>query len=160
MMLDAELTASLSEADVTSGRIERASFWWRRRRVRGLRRTFYTPWTFTAQNAVRGDYPIVGSNFSIHYDDFAAVNGYDERIVGRGLEDTNLDLRLRLAGFSVKCIAGEALQYHLFHDSRPTRRNQDLSRAFRRPDAAWTPFGMHREPPVRAVRDPRDSAPA
>ena len=115
VMFDAELTERLAVDDVTSRRIERVTTWWNHAKPHDRRNGIYAPLLFGFRGGFNPRYEILGSNFSLSRNDFLAVNGYDERIVGRGLEDVNLRTRLLNAGFVIRCIAQEALQYHCEH---------------------------------------------
>ena len=115
VMLDSALTARLTLADVTGGRIERAATWWRHTKAHDRRNGIYLPAAFGWRGGFSSRYEILGCNFSLFRDDFLKVNGYDERIVGRGLEDVNLRTRLLNAGIAVRSISQEALQYHCHH---------------------------------------------
>jgi len=119
VMFDVELTERVSNSDVSSRRMERPSFWIRNCGQHDRRNGFYMPFAYRFKNAFRDDYEILGCNFSAHKEDFYAVNGYDEDIVGRGLEDNDLCTRFINFGFKLKCITHEALQYHLHHESDP-----------------------------------------
>jgi hypothetical protein len=114
-MLDASLTERLSVEDVTSRRIERPGMWWNHARAHDLRNGLYMPALFGYRGGFNPRYEILGSNFSLSRRDFIKVNGYDERIIGRGLEDVNLRARLLNAGLVVRSVAQEALQYHCDH---------------------------------------------
>lgn len=61
---------------------------------------------------------ILGSNFSVMKSDFAAVNGFNEEFLGRGGEDTDIDLRLRRNGARVRCLRNKLIEYHLMHEVR------------------------------------------
>jgi glycosyltransferase involved in cell wall biosynthesis len=115
LMLDAVLTTRLTEEDVASRRLESPPFWWRHVPAHDRRNGFYVPLAFGVRGRRLGPYEILGSNFSLPREVFLAVNGYDERIVGRGMEDVNLKARLVNAGYRVRSISQEALQYHCFH---------------------------------------------
>jgi glycosyltransferase involved in cell wall biosynthesis len=146
VMLDAEITRTLTAEDVASRRLESPAFWWAKSLPGSRRRGLYMPWMFALNRAIRAGYSILGSNFSLPREDFLAVNGYDERILGRGLEDSNLDARLQKAGIRAAAISSEAIQYHLFHRSDPMPHDAATWRTFSHPDAAWTPFGLIRGP--------------
>jgi GT2 family glycosyltransferase len=91
---------------------------------------------------------ILGANFSLHRDDFLRVNGYDERIIGRGLEDDNLSIRLSMAGVKAKTVCNEAIEYHLYHSADPIPHSDEFKKQFRdNPDAARTPYGIVRDAP-------------
>tara|TARA_B100001250_G_scaffold397141_1_gene403937 strand:- start:69 stop:851 length:783 start_codon:yes stop_codon:yes gene_type:complete len=58
-----------------------------------------------------------GCNFACWKKDFALVNGYNEKMIGWGLEDTELSARLINNGIFKKRLKFIALSYHLFHKS-------------------------------------------
>jgi glycosyltransferase involved in cell wall biosynthesis len=57
----------------------------------------------------------LSSHFSIHREDIARVNGYDENFVGWGGEDEDLAIRLAEAGLKGKSIMRKARVFHLWH---------------------------------------------
>lgn len=72
---------------------------------------------------------ILGSNFSVHRQDLRAVNGFNEEYCDWGTgEDSDLDLRLRLAGVKVRTFRSGLVQYHVDHDGKreDSARNQEL----------------------------------
>ena len=71
---------------------------------------------------------ILGCNFSIMKEDFAAVNGFNEDFAGRGGEDTDIDLRLRRNGVRVRCLRNKLIQYHLMHGVRVGTFKSDQER--------------------------------
>lgn len=74
---------------------------------------FYAPWL---QPLMRKDTAILGCNFSLHRDDLLAINGFNEEYQSPGLgEDTDIEVRLRRNGASVRSNKLIALQYHLYH---------------------------------------------
>lgn len=142
VMLDAPLTGRLRKGDVQSRRIERPRFWLRHCGRNDCKHGFYMPFLFGPRNRRRRNYEILGSNFSMYKDLFLSVNGYDERIVGRGLEDNNLCRRLVNSGASVKSIAFEALQYHCFHHAEKMPHSESFIGAFRDSEETRTPYGI------------------
>ena len=48
-------------------------------------------------------------------EDFLRVNGYDERMTGWGLEDTDLIVRLRHAGVQPRALKMGGIVFHLWH---------------------------------------------
>lgn len=58
---------------------------------------------------------VLGSNFSVSKEAFLSVNGFDERFVGRGREDSELEHRLRLLGLRLKSVKNLCVQFHLWH---------------------------------------------
>jgi glycosyltransferase involved in cell wall biosynthesis len=146
VMLDRELTERLTPDDVRTRRIERPSFWWKHAGRIDRWNGFYLPVMHGARNLRRTDYELVGSNFSVHRDDFFHVNGYDERIIGRGLEDNNLRARFLNSGVAVGTITREALQYHLFHTADPMPHSREFIQTFRWSGERRTSHGIHKDP--------------
>ena len=147
VMLDPELTERLTIDDVRSRRLERPSFWWRHAKAHDLRNGFYAPALYGWRGGWSRTYAILGSNFSLAREDFAQVNGYDEAIVGRGMEDINLRTRLLNAGCAICCISQEALQYHCHHDAAPIRHDVETTERWRATPESWTPRGMVKAEP-------------
>ncbi len=59
---------------------------------------------------------LLGSHFAVKKDLLIKINGFDEDYVGYGLEDCDLEWRLRAAGGSFVNMKGRAIQYHLWHE--------------------------------------------
>ena len=125
VMLDEEISKSLSAEQITKSLFEKPWFWWKHSAPEERNRGFYLPFLFHIVNFPGRDYYAFGSNFSIHKTDFFEVNGYDESIIGRGLEDINLSQRFKLKGYKTKRLSNEALQYHLFHKSDPVPHSKE-----------------------------------
>ncbi|HEX2788374.1 MAG TPA: glycosyltransferase [Ignavibacteria bacterium] len=65
---------------------------------------------------LRKDIHLLGSNFSLHRDALIKINGFDENYIGPGIgEDTDIEFRLRKAGYKMKSVRNLAIQYHLYH---------------------------------------------
>lgn len=86
---------------------------WMKGRARVIEHGFELPVFYESQNN-----GILGCNFSITKADFAAVNGFNEEFLGRGGEDTDIDLRLRRNGVRVRCLRNKLIEYHLMHEVR------------------------------------------
>jgi len=142
VMLDQELSERLTPRDVRSRRIEQPSFWWRHAKAHDRRNGIYAPSLFGWRGFWTRAYAILGSNFSLGRDDFRRVNGYDEAILGRGMEDVNLRTRLLNAGCAIRSISQEALQYHCHHLAEPMPHDAETTERLRRTPEAWTPRGM------------------
>jgi len=142
VMLDPELSERLTPDDVRSRRIEQPSFWWRHAKAHDRRNGIYAPSMFGWRGFWTRTYAILGSNFSLSRDDFSRVNGYDETILGRGMEDVNLRTRLLNAGCAIRSISQEALQYHCHHHAEPMPHDARTTDLWRRTAEAWTPRGM------------------
>lgn len=65
---------------------------------------------------LRKDIHLLGSNFSLYKDALIKVNGFDENYIGPGIgEDTDIEHRLRNAGYKIKSVRNLAIQYHIYH---------------------------------------------
>lgn len=142
VMLDEALTARITLDDVTSRRLEKPFFWWRHVKAHDRRNGFYAPWLFGLRGGFSARYEILGCNFSLHRSDFLAVNGYDERIVGRGMEDVNLKTRLVNSGVAVRSIAQEAIQYHCHHDTAGFPHDAQAVARFGTTAETWVAHGV------------------
>ncbi len=145
VMFDRALTERVSAEDIRSRRIERVSYWWKHAGKIDRWHGFYLPFLHAVRNLGRSDYQILGSNFSVHKEDFYRVNGYDERIVGRGLEDNNLWRRFVNSGVAVRTITREAIQYHLFHEAARIPHDEAVLERFRSIDEKRTPYGIAKD---------------
>jgi glycosyltransferase involved in cell wall biosynthesis len=63
---------------------------------------------------------LAGGNFSVCSEDFARVNGFDERFVGWGQEDDDLGLRLRASGVRLESILDRTWTLHVWHRTDPS----------------------------------------
>jgi glycosyltransferase involved in cell wall biosynthesis len=61
-----------------------------------------------------------GNNIALWRKDFERINGFDERFVGWGFEDRDLQDRLERAGLRVRSILWQAATIHLWHQPDPT----------------------------------------
>lgn len=125
VMLDEEISKSISVDQIKKSLYEKPSFWWKHCEHAERKRGFYLPFLFHIGNFPGRDYWAFGSNFSLHKNDFIEVNGYDESIIGRGLEDINLSQRFKLKGYRTIRLSNEAIQYHLFHRSEPVPHSKE-----------------------------------
>jgi glycosyltransferase involved in cell wall biosynthesis len=142
IMLSPELTERITLEDIRSRRIEKPSFWWNHSKPHDRKNGIYLPVFFRVRGLFSGRYQILGSNFSVHKEEFHRVNGYDERILGRGLEDNNLHTRFLNAGVAVCPISQEALQYHCHHTAYRFERSPEEIEEFRATTETWTPYGI------------------
>ena len=71
---------------------------------------------------------IKGCNLAFWKDDLVAVNGFDERFIGWGREDSDIVVRLLNFGVRRRNLKGLAVCYHLFHQecSRDNLMNNDV----------------------------------
>jgi hypothetical protein len=144
VMLGESVTSRLTLEDVEKKRLEHAGFWWNNCLAGQRKHGFFVPGSFAIENAFGKRYWIVGSNFSVHASDFRSINGYDESIVGRGVEDINLTARFRLQGIKICTITREALQYHLFHRSDPVPHDAETYQRLCFPKKFWAQTGLDR----------------
>jgi glycosyltransferase involved in cell wall biosynthesis len=144
--LDAILTNRLTDEDIGTRRIERISFWRGHCSGNEARHGIYVPLLFRLDGLFRKTWPILGCNFSLYKKDFLAVNGYDERIIGRGMEDSNLYERMRVKKLRFRNLSREAIQYHAFHKADPVPHSAETIRQFTHPTEYWTEFGMVKGP--------------
>jgi glycosyltransferase involved in cell wall biosynthesis len=154
ILMDAELTQRLTLDDIRSRRIERASFWWNHCSPNDRRNGFCLPWLFSLRNIGKTNYPILGSNFSLFREDFVKVGGYDERIIGRGLEDDNLWARLCNSGVIVRTVAQEAVQFHCHHEADPIPHSPEVIRRFRDCTDSFTQHGISPDEARRSSQAP------
>lgn len=64
----------------------------------------------------KGEPHILGCNFSLHKSMMEKINGFDENYVGPGSgEDSDIEYRLRLAGYKLKSVRNLAVLFHLHH---------------------------------------------
>jgi len=142
IMLDAELTARLGADDVRAGRLERSGYWWRHAKPHDRRNGFYVPAFYGWRGWFSQRYAILGSNFSLARGDFLSINGYDERILARGMEDVNLRTRLLNAGMTIRSISNEALQYHCDHGEEVFPHDAAAVARWGETSESWTPWGV------------------
>jgi glycosyltransferase involved in cell wall biosynthesis len=128
LMLDEVLTARLSVHDIQTGRIEKPVFWFGHAHKSSIKHGVRLPVVASIEDAWKKtkNYCILGSNFSVFKGDFYRVNGYEEAIVGRGLEDNNLSNRFKRAGIRIRTVARKAIQYHMFHSFEATPHSKDV----------------------------------
>lgn len=145
--LNEALSNRLTRQHLESGALFNHSFWLNETEdTRSKHRGHYLPFIYPFVNWQKKDYWIMGCNFSVFKDDLLAVNGYDERIIGRGLEDVNLTQRLILNGVQIKRITYEAIQFHLFHRSDPIPHSQEVIDTFSHPKQPWAVEGISKKP--------------
>lgn len=142
ILLGETRTQQLTDAHITSGAFEKLSFWWGKTEDGKHKRGFYLPWLFPWLRLSRKPYWAFGSNFSLFKADFVAVNGYDEDILGRGMEDINLSARFVLMGYPIHRLTYEALQYHQFHHSKPVPHDEVSRQKMANPQEARVANGI------------------
>ena len=79
---------------------------------------------------------LLGGNMGLFREDYERVNGCDERFVGWGHEDDDLNSRMRSVGMRLKSIIGKTYTCHLWHPVAPSRpddpaRGENVSYLYR-----------------------------
>lgn len=146
VMFDEYLTKNISVDDILAGRMEQHAFFKNHALYRSDRFRHYLPLLSSIERFFKKNYSIHGCNFSLYKEDYLRVNGYDEDIIGRGLEDNNLCARLKLSGTRVVPISREALQYHLHHSSKPIPHSKEVIAQFGYPTHFWAEHGIIKQP--------------
>ena len=148
VMLSEAASSKVTLDLIRSKGIQKVWFWWGRCNRQGYLQGLFLPGMFTLRNrSKRKRCDILGCNFSVYKSDFLKVNGYDERIIGRGMEDDNLSARFQCAGVETKTMAFEALEYHLHHSADPIPHGREAIAEFRdNITNCWTPFGIVKSP--------------
>ena len=127
VMLDETLSSSLTIKDIRARNLEKPPFWFAHAQKSSVKHGVRLPAVSFIEDTWKKNknYCILGSNFSVFKGDFYRVNGYEEAIVGRGLEDNNLSNRFKHAGIRIRTVARKAIQYHLFHSFNPVPHSKD-----------------------------------
>lgn len=142
VMLDKAVSANMTLDDVRLRKIESPLYWWNHCAPGDRKHGFYLPVFFPIDNFFKRKYLILGCNFSMFKSDYYSINGYDERIIGRSMEDSNIDARLKIKGIKIKAITRQALQYHLYHSFAPAPHSPEAIREFCFPSEYWTEYGL------------------
>jgi glycosyltransferase involved in cell wall biosynthesis len=144
IMLGEEITAAMTCGDVQTRRIEKPSFWFGHVQMSNLKHGLRLPVVASIEDTWRSNknYCILGSNFSVFKGDFYRVNGYEEAITGRGLEDNNLSNRFKRAGIRIRTVARKAIQYHQFHSFDPAPHTLEVIARWGTPEVPWAEKGI------------------
>lgn len=120
--LDENTTAAIDECFIQNRKYENLASRAERRRIffKALKDQIYG--RLPLSNRPR----LTGNNIGIARSDFDRVNGFDENYIGWGLEDSDLQRRLALAGVSFRSILNRTVTYHLWHEPAASfsRNNQ------------------------------------
>ena len=82
-------------------------------RKNALRLPFLSPFTGSRSNPLKG---IRTCNLSLYRSDFESINGFDNRFVGWGREDSEFAARLKNNNIKRKDLRFKGLAYHIFHE--------------------------------------------
>lgn len=90
---------------------------------------------------------LLGANFSLYKQDLLSINGFDERYQHPTYgEDSDVELRLRRHGFSLKSLLSIAVMYHCHHPLLP--RPEESRKVYEialQEKTAYTPYGIIRQ---------------
>ncbi|MBE9527614.1 MAG: glycosyltransferase [Proteobacteria bacterium] len=117
VMMNRAVSEAVTKEMIAAGRFDGLSLWGVWQSLLG--RTKYYEECLRLLGRVRGETPfsLLGSNFSLHKRDIMSVNGFDEEYESRGGgEDTDIALRLRVAGVKMASVRYLALEFHLGHE--------------------------------------------
>lgn len=146
IMLNENTTTHLSINDIKKQSFEKQSYLTKEYTIKERKRGLYIPFIYHILNQFAKHYYAYGSNFSIHKADFFAVNGYDETIIGRGLEDVNLTERFLLLKYKIKRLTYEAIQFHMHHSSDPVPHSPENEYIISHPTSFYAANGVVKDP--------------
>lgn len=66
---------------------------------------------------------LLGSHFAVKREFLLKINGFDEDYISYGMEDCDLEWRLRKSGAKFVSMKGRAIQYHLWHKKNSSARS-------------------------------------
>ena len=101
-----------------------------------------SPFVPTSRDPLNG---VRSCNMGFWMADATRVNGFNERFVGWGREDSEFVARLAAAGVRRRKLKFGGIMYHLWHPERPRdalEANDELLRAVRQAGAVWAEDGM------------------
>ena len=110
------------KSDISHHLIKRKSIQrhWYSRGVKNRFNSIYMPWlSFYTKNMYKKNWDKGrGANMSMFMSDLKVVNGFDSDMVGYGLEDTDIIVRLINLGLKRKWAKFQAIEYHLYHEEK------------------------------------------
>ncbi len=144
VMFSEALTKNITLDDVRNKKIEKPSYWLRMAEPGSVKHGLRLPVVSSIEDAWKKskNYCILGSNFSVFKGDYYRINGYEEAIVGRGLEDNNLSNRFKKAGIRIRTVARKAIQYHMFHSFKPVPHSKEVIKEWGTPKDPWATRGI------------------
>lgn len=113
-----------------------------RRKFNAIRLPLLTP-LFSGRAHFRG------CNTAFWREDIIHINGYDERFIGYGQEDSDLETRLLLSGLRCHFVKFKAIAFHLYHKEidatgEQNRKNKELRARLTAERNSWTEYGMNK----------------
>ena len=93
---------------------------WFSKGVKSRLNAIYMPWlSFYTKNMYKKEWDKGrGANMAMFMSDLKAVNGFDSDMVGYGLEDTDIIVRLVNLGLRRKWAKFQAIEFHLYHKEK------------------------------------------
>lgn len=93
---------------------------WFSKGVKNRFNVIYMPWlSFYTKNMYKKEWDKGrGANMAMFMSDLKAVNGFDSDMVGYGLEDTDIIVRLVNLGLRRKWAKFQAIEFHLYHKEK------------------------------------------
>jgi len=146
IMLNEKTTCNITISDIKDKLFEKQSYLSKEYTLKERKRGLYIPFIYTILNQFVKHYYAYGSNFSVHKADFLSVNGYDETIIGRGLEDVNLTERFKIKSYRIKRLTYEAIQFHMHHSSDPVPHSFENEYAISHPSNFYAENGVVKQP--------------
>ena len=140
------LSASLSAKILSRERPAKLSCF-----TKGLRRrdnAFYLPWLSPITQSYRRNRNYgIGCNLAAWMTDLIKVNGMNEQMTGWGCEDNDLIQRLRNIGLVSKAAKYQAIEYHIYHKTRPANEeNKALLQKIIETQSQRCEFGLEYPP--------------
>jgi glycosyltransferase involved in cell wall biosynthesis len=135
VMMNRAVSETVTKKMIESGRFDGVSLWGIWQNALGRIKYYEESWRLLGR--IRGETPfsLLGSNFGIHKADLLSVNGFDEEYESRGGgEDTDIALRLRVAGVKMASVRYLALEFHLGHEI--VEAKSESGRLFKKKEAA------------------------
>lgn len=149
VMLSEDFTQKLTLEQIEKRELERPKSWLNHidtdeERFKNIKRGLYLPFLFQPINFFSKSYFASGCNYSLFKENFMAVNGYNEDIIGWGYEDINISNRLQLKGYKIKKLTNEAILYHQYHShsTRPMSHSEEQIHQYVYPKHYFTKNGI------------------
>lgn len=126
VMIDKNFSGQITKDLIHKGYFDRFTLWGLYHTMFGHISNFDETLRFLYFYKKNKPFSLLGCNFSIHKSDVLSINGFDEDYESRGGgEDTDIALRLKTTGHSMKSVRYLALQFHLGHDSYESKTRSE-----------------------------------
>ena len=138
LLSEARTSEALASADIRFGAFGRGIG----NRLNALPLSWLSPFGPTPSDPLKG---VRSCNMGFWLADAVRVNGFNERFVGWGREDSEFVVRLVNAGVRRRKLKFGGIMYHLWHPERPRDSldaNDVLLESVRRAGAIWADDGM------------------